>query len=89
LVDAVAIAGSQHVLEADEFFGHGIEETRSPSESSAPFDGAAFLAKDVLEHDSRMSFRRERSRRRGPGKIVLIDAGVTVIALTHDGQQVH
>ena len=36
-----------------------------------------------------MSFRRQRRRRRRPGEIVLIDAGIAVVALADDRQQIH
>ena len=43
----------------------------------------------TFKDDPRMSFGRQRRRRRRPGKIVLIDAGVTVVALAHRLDQIH
>src|SRR5437868_6589974 len=36
-----------------------------------------------------MSLRRKGCRRRRPGEVVLIDAGIAVVALSDDGKQVY
>ncbi len=55
----------------------------------APVGRAAALAEQPLEDDARMRLGRQRRRRRRPGEIVLIDAGVAVVALADRLEQVH
>ena len=50
---------------------------------------AAALAEQALEDDARMGLGRQRRRGRRPRQIVLVDAGVAVVALAHRGEQIH
>ena len=50
---------------------------------------AAALAEQPLEDDPRMRLGRQRRRRRRPREVVLVDAGVAVVALADGLEQVH
>src|SRR6478672_3128084 len=58
LINTIAIARSQRILEASEFFDNRIEKTRSIPKRSAALTGGAFFAEEILEYDPRVSFRR-------------------------------
>ena len=58
LVNPIAITRSKRLLKANEFFIHGIEQTRSLFERGAAISGPTLFAEQVFEHDPRMSFRR-------------------------------
>ena len=55
----------------------------------ATVGGAAALAEQALEDDARMRLGRQRRRRRRPREVVLIDAGVAVVALADRLEQIH
>jgi hypothetical protein len=85
----MAIIWPERFLEADQLLRHGIEKAGSLLERGAAVGCAAPLAKQILEHNPRVSLCRQRRCRRGPREIVLIDAGIAVVALADDGKQVH
>ena len=51
--------------------------------------GAPALAEEALEDDPRMGLGGQGGRRRRPGEVVLVDAGVAVVALADGREQVH
>ena len=58
-------------------------------ERGAAVGGAAPFAEQALEDDPRVGLGRQRRRRRRPREVVLIDAGVAVVALADGREQVH
>ena len=58
-------------------------------ERRPPVGGAPPFAEQALEDDPRVGLGRQRRRRRRPREIVLIDAGVAVVALADGREQVH
>ena len=84
-----AIGRAELVVELRELFHHGIEQAGPASQGGAAFRRGGAVAEEPLEHDPRMRLARQRRRRRGPREIVLIDAGVAVVALAGDRQQIH
>src|SRR4029450_5859381 len=89
LADARAILRSERVLKASHVLAHGVEKARSSLERCLAVGGGTAFAEQSLEDRSRMRLRRKRRRRRRPGGGVLIDAGVTVVALADRLEQVH
>ena len=59
------------------------------AQRGAALGRAAAFAEQAFKHDPRMRLRRQRRGGRRPGKIVLVDAGVAVVALADHLQQVH
>ena len=83
------IARTEIAFESAEIFGEGVEQAGPFLERSAAFGEVASVAKEALEDDARVRFSRQRGRGRRPGEIVLISAGVAVVALTDHLEVVH
>ena len=84
-----AIACAELPLQAGDVFAHPVEQAGAAAERLAPIRGAAAFAEQALEHHARMRLRRQGCRRRRPGQIVLVDAGIAVVALADHFHQVH
>ena len=82
-------AGPSVFLQPRDLLGHRIEQAGPLLQRRAAIRRAAAFAEQALEDDPRMRLGRQRRRRRRPGEVVLIDAGVAVVALADDRQQVH
>ena len=84
-----AIGVAEVALKAGDFFADRIEQAGTLSQRVAAFLGGAAFAEQAFKDDSRMGLGRQRRGRGGPGKVVLIDAGVTIVALTDELEQIH
>ena len=84
-----AVAGTQIAFESAEIFGEGVEQAGPFFERSTAFSEVPPVAKETLEDDARVRFSRQRGRGRRPGEIVLISAGVAIVALTDHLEVVH
>ena len=89
LVHSRAVASAHTLLELGDVPGERIEQTGSILERRPAGGGVAALAKQAFEDDARMRLGRKRSRGRRPGKAILIDARVTVVAHTGERVQIH
>ena len=89
LADPGAIGRAEPVLQAGDLLGDRVEEAGALPQAGAAVRGVAALAEQPLEDDPRMGLGRQRRRRRGPREVVLINAGVAVIALADGREQVH
>ena len=89
LADLDPVAGAQHALEAGDVLVDPVEQAGLAVQPLAPLGRRAALAEEPLEHDPGMRFGRQRRRRRRPGQVVLVDAGVAVVALADHVHQVH
>ena len=83
------IGGAEAAFEAGNIFGHPVEEARAFAEGGAAFGDAAALAEEAFEDDTRVGFVGEGRGGRGPGEIVLVNAGVAVVALAGGLEHVH
>src|SRR6188474_2460924 len=77
LIYTIAVARSKRLLQVREFIDNRIEQAGPLLKRGAAFGRRTLFPKEVFENNPRVSLRRKRRRRRGPRKIVLIDAGVT------------
>ena len=82
-------AGPSWLLSCGELVRHGIEQAGPALQGGAAVGRGAALAEQPLEHDPRVGLARQRRRRRRPRQVVLVDAGVAVVALADERQQVH
>jgi hypothetical protein len=82
LIDPCAIGWSECLLKARDIFANPIEETASVPQRSAAVGCGSSLTEQPLEDDPRVSLSRQRGRGRRPREVVLIDARISVIALT-------
>ena len=89
LAEARAIPGPDFPFKAGDVLAEPIEQTGAFAQCRHAIDDAAAFAKQALEHNPGMRLGGQRRRRRGPGEIVLIDTGVTVVALADDLHEVH
>ena len=89
LADPGAILGSELRLQASDVVAQRVQEAGPPPQRGAPIGGAAALTEQPLEDDARMRLGREGRGRRRPREIVLIDAGVAVVALADGLEQIH
>ncbi len=83
-------AGPSVSSEAGDVVLHEVEQA-GPAARARPARSALLppSPKRRLEHEPRMRLGRQRRRRRRPGQIVLVDAGVAVVALADGLQHVH
>ena len=89
LADLGAVARAELLLKAGDVFGHPIEKAGVLPQFGAAVGRAAAVAEQALENDARMSLGRKRRGGRRPGEIVLVDAGIAVVALADRGEQIH
>ena len=82
-------AGPSWLLQAGDLLGDRIEQAGPLLQRGAAVGGAAAFAEQALEDDPRVRLGGQRRRRRRPREIVLIDAGVAVVALADGREQVH
>ena len=68
---------------------HRVEQAGALPQRGEAVGGAAAVAEQALEDDARMRLGRQRRRRRRPREVVLVDAGVAVVALADGREQVH
>ena len=85
----VRSAGAELPLQPGDVFAHPVEQAGALAERGAPLRRAAAFAEEALEDDARMRFRRQRGGGRRPREVVLVDAGVAVVALPHHFHQIH
>lgn len=83
------VGGAEAAFEAGDIFGHPVEEAGAFAEGGAAFGDAAALAEEAFEDDTRVGFVGEGRGGRGPGKIILVNAGVAVVALAGGLEHVH
>src|SRR5207245_9721591 len=81
LADPRAVTRPKLSVETRDIFIKPIEEAGSFSQRSLPVRDAPAIAEQTLENDSRLALPRQRRRRRRPREIILVNAGVTVVAL--------
>ena len=89
LADPGAVGGAELPLQAGDVLAHPVEQARPAPQGGAPVRGAAPFAEQALEDDARVRLGRQRGRGRRPRQVVLVDAGVAVVALPHHVHQVH
>ena len=89
LVHPGAVAGAQLALQPRDVVAHPVEQARAASQGGAPLGRGAALAEQALEHHPRMGLGRQRRGGRRPREVVLVDAGIAVVALTDHVEQVH
>ena len=83
-----AIGRAELAVEPRDVLAEPIEQAgASCATRRGAFGGAAAFAEQTFEDDARMRLGRQRRRGRRPGKIVLINAGVAVVALADRLQQ--
>ena len=85
----LAVAGSDAFLQAGDFCIKSVEQAGAFAQGRLALSGVAAFAEKHFEDDARMRFGRQRGGGRRPGEIVLVDARISVVALTHGLQQVH
>ena len=78
-----------HVLASVALILIVLLQTGRGAEMGAAFGGAAHFPEQAFEDNARMGLGRERRGGRRPGKVVLVDASVAVIALADDLHQIH
>jgi hypothetical protein len=66
-----------------------VQEAGPAAQGRLPVRLVAPLAEEHFEHQPRMRLGRERRRGRRPRQVVLVDAGIPVIALADDLHHVH
>ena len=88
LPDPVLIAGSQLAAQPRQVGGHPVQDAAALLQFRAPALGAAAVAEQPLEDDAGIRLGRQRRRGRRPRQVVLVGAGVAVVAVAHLGQQV-
>ena len=89
LADPRAVTRPELSVETGDIFIEPIEEAGPFPQRGLPVCDAAAFSEQALENDSRMRFRRQRRCRRRPGKIILVNTGVAIVALAHHLHQVH
>ena len=75
--------------QARDVLGDPIEQTRPFAQRRLALGQRAAFAEEPFKHDARVRLRGQRRRRRGPREIVLVDAGVAVVALAGRLQHIH
>src|SRR5437867_3342084 len=79
MTDFGAVARSELSIEPSDIFVEPVEQAGLFPQRGLPICHAAAFSEQTLENDPRMRLRRQRRCRRRPGKIVLVNAGVTVV----------
>ena len=78
-----------HILDRIDSFVEPIQQAGPFPQCGPAIRNTAAFAEQALEHDARMRFGRQRRRGRRPREVVLINAGVAVVALTDQLKEIH
>ena len=89
LIDLPAVGSANFAFQAADFVRQRVEQTCLTTQRRPPLLGTTPFAEHGLEDDPRVGLRRQRSRWRRPRQVVLIHAGVAVVALTNHLGQIH
>ena len=89
MTDPGAVGRAELVSQPGDLVGDRVEQAGPLLQRGPSVGGASPFAEQALEHDPRMGLGRQRRRRRRPREVVLIDAGVAVVALADGREQVH
>ena len=89
IIHAGSIRRAQIALETSHILAKGIQQTGSLLQGCLSLLRASTIAKERLKDHARMRLGWQWRGGRRPGKIVLIHAGIAIVALTHGLHQIH